>query len=73
MRISAPRLLLHAEGLGVLAAACFAYVKLGGSWGYFALLFLAPDLSMLGYIAGKQAGAWCYNAAHTGSGWHMPA
>ena len=49
----------------MLVAACVAYWKLGGSWGYFALLFLAPDLSMLGYIAGKQVGAWCYNAVHT--------
>jgi len=62
---SGPKLLLHAEGLVVLVAACFAYQSLGASWGYFALFFLAPDLAMLGYAAGEKVGAWCYNAAHT--------
>lgn len=65
MTRSAPKLFLHAEGLAVLAAACFVYGKLGSSWGTFALLFLAPDLSMLGYIAGPKPGSWCYNLAHT--------
>lgn len=49
----------------MFVAAIFAYGKLGGFWGTFALLFLAPDVSMVGYAAGKQVGAWCYNAAHT--------
>lgn len=49
----------------MLVAACFAYQRLGASWGYFALFFFAPDLAMLGYTAGKNVGAWCYNAAHT--------
>lgn len=31
----------------------------------FALLFLAPDLSMLGYLAGPRLGGACYNAVHT--------
>lgn len=29
------------------------------------LLFLAPDLSFLGYLAGPRAGALTYNAVHT--------
>jgi hypothetical protein len=28
-------------------------------------LFLAPDLSFLGYLAGPKAGAIAYNAAHS--------
>jgi hypothetical protein len=31
----------------------------------FALLFLAPDLSMLGFLAGLKIGAACYNFFHT--------
>lgn len=65
MALSGPKMLLHAEGLLVLAASCFAYWKLGGSWSYFALLFLAPDLSMMGYLAGRKIGALSYNSAHT--------
>ncbi len=37
----------------------------GGSWLMFALLLLAPDLSMLGYLAGPRFGAFSYNLAHT--------
>ena len=31
----------------------------------YAILFLVPDLSFLGYLAGPQAGAVVYNAAHS--------
>ena len=35
------------------------------SWPAFALLFLAPDLAMLAYLAGPRAGAIAYNLVHT--------
>ena len=41
------------------------YVHASFSWPVFALLFLAPDLSMLAYLAGPRAGAIGYNLAHT--------
>jgi len=65
MKLLSPRALLHAEGLAVLAAACIAYRHLGGSWTQFAVLFLAPDLLMLGYLFGAGTGAWVYNTGHT--------
>jgi len=65
MSISGPKILLHLEGLAALVAACVAYQALGASWGLFALLFLVPDLSMLGYLGGKAVGAWAYNGFHT--------
>jgi hypothetical protein len=61
----APNMILRAEGLGVLVAALWTYAVLGGSWWLFALLFLAPDLSMLGYLRGPRVGAAVYNAGHT--------
>jgi len=60
----APRALLRLEGLFVLIAACAAYAKAGSDWWLFAILFLAPDLSMLAYLAGRRAGASLYNLAH---------
>ena len=30
-----------------------------------AALWLAPDLSMLGYMAGPRLGSYCYNAVHS--------
>ncbi|MCK0198315.1 DUF4260 domain-containing protein [Ancylobacter sp. 6x-1] len=61
----APRLLLRLEALGILLACLAAYHGLGASWWLFALLILAPDLGMAGYLAGARAGAIGYNATHT--------
>jgi hypothetical protein len=60
----APKMLLRLEGLFVLIAASAAFVRLGASWRLFAAVFLAPDLSMLGYLAGRKAGAALYNLGH---------
>lgn len=61
----APRVLLRVEGLLVLGGAIAAYAQQGGSWLWFALLFLVPDLSMLGYLHGPRVGAALYNAGHS--------
>jgi len=63
--IGAVRWVLRIEGLCVLIVALLFYPKLGFSWGTFALFFLAPDLSFLGYLAGSRIGAVSYNAAHS--------
>lgn len=60
-----PRALLRLEGLAALIAATVGYRLLGGGWGWFTTLFLVPDLSMLGYLAGARIGSVCYNAAHS--------
>lgn len=60
-----PRLLLRLEGLGVLAAAAWAFGRTGAGWWLFALLFLLPDLAMAGCALGPRRGAAVYNAAHT--------
>lgn len=33
-------------------------------WWWYLLLFLGPDISMLGYLAGNKIGAWSYNLFH---------
>lgn len=59
------RLLLRAEGLVVLAASAAAYAQFGAGWGWFAALFLLPDVSFLAYLAGPRWGALAYNVAHS--------
>jgi len=59
------RSLLRLEGLVVLLASVAAYAQLGAGWGAFAMLFLVPDLSFLGYLAGARTGAAVYNLAHS--------
>ena len=63
--IGGPRAVLRLEGLAVLAAALAAYQVVGASWGAFAMLFLVPDLSFLGYLGGARVGAIAYNVAHS--------
>lgn len=63
-----PGILLRVEGLVVLLVCLFAYSRFGAGWGVFALCFLLPDLSLLGYVAGPRVGAWLYNAAHSYAG-----
>ncbi len=60
-----PLLLVRMEGAAIAAAAVVAYAQTGRSWWMFAALFLAPDVSMLGYLANSRTGAVVYNAAHT--------
>lgn len=63
--LDAPKAILRLEGAAVLAAALAAYSRLDGDWVLFAALFLVPDLSMLGYFAGRRVGAVTYNLAHS--------
>ena len=60
-----PCRLLHLEGLAVLVGALVLYFDAGYGWLLLVVLALAPDLSMLGYVAGPRAGALAYNLAHT--------
>jgi Domain of unknown function (DUF4260) len=57
--------ILRLEGAAAFAAAIALYAYAGFSWPLFALLLLAPDLSMLAYLIGPRAGAAAYNLVHT--------
>jgi hypothetical protein len=59
------RTLLRLEGLTLFAGMSLLYGFWGGPWWVYAVLFLAPDISFLGYLAGPTAGAIVYNAAHS--------
>jgi hypothetical protein len=59
------RWVLRAEGLAIFVAALLAYDMTGRGWPWFALLFLLPDLSLLGYLAGPRVGAVVYNLGHS--------
>jgi hypothetical protein len=59
------RILLRLEGLTLFAGMVLLYAVWGGSWWLFVILFLAPDLSFLGYLTDAKTGAIVYNAAHS--------
>ena len=60
-----PRTYLRIEGLTVLCLALGSYVVLDGPIWLLLVLGLAPDLSMLGYLAGPRVGSVTYNLVHT--------
>ncbi len=60
-----PRVLLRLEGLVAVGIALAGYIVLEGPIWLFLVLILAPDLSMLGYLAGPRWGSRSYNAVHT--------
>jgi hypothetical protein len=62
--VTMPGVLLRVEGALVAAGAVAAYIHLHGPWWLFLLLAFAPDLSMLGYLAGVRVGAVTYNVVH---------
>ena len=59
------RKVLRCEGLAILILSTLAFTYSEASWILFALLFLAPDLSLIGYLLGSKAGAMSYNATHS--------
>jgi hypothetical protein len=59
------RILLRLEGLTLFAGMLLLYWIWGGSWWVFVILFLAPDLSFIAYLADPKIGAVVYNAAHS--------
>lgn len=63
--LARPSAMLRIEGATLLAASAMLYWANGESWWLFALLLLAPDASMLGYLAGPRIGATAYNAVHS--------
>lgn len=63
--VGTPRVWLRLEGAAILVASLIAYSWQLGSWWMFALLFLAPDLSMVAYAAGPVVGARAYNLVHS--------
>lgn len=60
-----PTTTLRGEGIATFGVATVAYFTLDGPLWLFLLLALAPDVSMLGFLAGPRFGSHVYNAFHT--------
>jgi hypothetical protein len=64
MPLTRPSILFRIEELAALTATILVYHHLHFSWLLFAILFLAPDLFMLGYLLNVRAGAALHNLGH---------
>lgn len=57
--------ILKLEELAMLALAVYLFTFLDIAWWWFAVLFLAPDIGMLGYLVNNKTGAFIYNIFHS--------
>ena len=55
---------MRIEGAALFAVSVYLYRSTGAGWGWFLLLFLWPDIAMLGYLANVKLGARLYNLTH---------
>jgi hypothetical protein len=55
---------IQLEELAMLGISIYALYFLKVEWWIYPLLLLAPDISMLGYLAGNKVGAISYNLFH---------
>lgn len=62
--LTQPAHLLRIEEAALLIVTVALYHCIHASWILFTILFLAPDLFMLGYLAGPRIGSACYNLGH---------
>jgi hypothetical protein len=63
--ISGTTIILRLEGLALAVLCLGVFWLFHESWWLFLVLILAPDLSMLGYLAGPKVGAALYNVVHS--------
>lgn len=56
--------LLRLEELAQLLFVILVLGMKGVGWWVYLLLFIGPDIGMLGYLVGPRAGAFSYNLTH---------
>ena len=56
--------ILKIEEAAMLAISVYGLYFFDCKWWAYLLLVLGPAISMLGYVAGNKAGAFCYNLFH---------
>jgi hypothetical protein len=55
---------IRLEEAAMFAACLFGLYQLDADGWYYPVLFLGPDISMIGYLAGNGPGAFAYNVFH---------
>lgn len=56
--------ILKLEEAAMLGLSIYALSFLDAAWWWYLVLFLGPDISMIGYAAGNRIGAISYNLFH---------
>ncbi len=56
--------LIKLEEAAMLGLSIYVLSFLQAEWWWYLILFIGPEISMLGYLGGNKAGAACYNLFH---------
>lgn len=56
--------LIKLEEVGLVLLAFYLFLALDYAWWWFPLLFFLPDISLIGFLIDKKAGATAYNFIH---------
>jgi len=59
------KFILQIENALILISSVYFYSYCQFEWTVFAILFLSPDIFMIGYLLDKTRGAHIYNIGHT--------
>lgn len=52
------------EEAAMFGLVLFVLYHFQAAWWWYLILFIGPDISMLGYLGGNKIGAACYNLFH---------
>ncbi len=55
---------IQLEEIAMLGLGIYLFSLLSYPWWVFLVLFLAPDIGMIGYVLNNKIGALCYNIFH---------
>lgn len=58
------KILIKLEELAMLVLSIFLLWNSDASWVWYLLLFIGPDIGMIGYSINNKVGAACYNLFH---------
>ncbi|MFN2457926.1 MAG: DUF4260 domain-containing protein [Chitinophagaceae bacterium] len=58
------KMLIQLEEALMFSMSVYALYFLRVEWWFYLLLFIGPDISMIGYVAGSETGASLYNFFH---------
>ena len=64
MKETLPTTFQRIESISIALLALFIYLRMEFAWYWLPVLFLAFDLSALGYLVNTRVGAYIYNAVH---------
>ncbi len=55
---------LKLEEAAMFGLCIFALSYMEAEWWWYLIMFIGPDISMIGYLSGNKVGALCYNLFH---------